>query len=149
MRRSLTEKLSSDRNDPSPGPLEYGSIHELRDAVTRDLEELLNTRSEAVRVLSEAFPECVNSSLTYGIPDYSSAGLLSAQDRDRIRRGLEKAVGLHERRLTRVRILLEPPRAHERALRFRVDAMLDLGDEREKVHFDAVLQLNTQVCAVT
>lgn len=148
MRRSLIEKLSAERDESSPLSPEYRSINELRDAVTRDLEELLNTRSEAVRVLTDAFPESLNSSLTYGIPDFSSSGLLAAQDRDRIRRGLEKAIGLHERRLTRVRVILEPPREHERALRFRVDAMLDLGNERDKVHFDAVLQLNTQVCAV-
>ncbi len=149
MRRSLIEKLSSAGDDALGSMPEYRSINELRDAVTRDLEELLNTRSEAVRVLTDAFPECLNSSLTYGIPDFSSTGLLSMPDRDRIRRGLEKAIMLHEKRLHRVRIIVDPPREHERALRFRVDAMLDLGSDREKVQFDAVLQLNTQVCAVS
>lgn len=124
------------------------SLHEIRDLVSRDLEALLNTRSEGARTVPDAFAECRRSSLTYGIPDFSSYSLLSPHDRDRIRRSLEQAIGLHERRLTRVRVTLEPPRPLERALRFRVDALMDLGPEREKVQFDAVLQLNTQVYQV-
>ena len=40
------------------------------------------------------------------------------------------------------------PREMDRALRFRVDALLDLGEDNEKVQFDAVLQVATQVCSV-
>ena len=43
---------------------------------------------------------------------------------------------------------MEPQRELDRALRFRIDAMLDLGDDNEKVQFDAVLQLNTQTYLV-
>jgi type VI secretion system protein ImpF len=70
--------------------------------------------------------------------------LLSPRDRDRIRKVLEQAIGLHEPRLTRVKVQLEGQRAYERALRFRVEALMNLGADREKVQFDAVLQLNTQ-----
>lgn len=119
-------------------------VQTLRAEVSRDLEALLNTRSEAARTISDAFPECRKSTLTYGIPDFSSYSLHSPQDRDRIRRALEQAIALHEGRLTRVRVQLEPQKPYERALGFRVDALLNLGPDREKVQFDAVLQLNTQ-----
>ena len=111
------------------------SISEMRAEVSRDLENLLNTRSEAARLIPDTFKECRASSLTYGILD-------------RIRRSLEQAISLHEGRLSRVRIALEPQRELDRALRFRIDAMLDLGDDNEKVQFDAVLQLNTQTYLV-
>lgn len=124
------------------------SVNEMRAEVSRDLESLLNTRSEAARVVPEAFKECRQSSLTYGILDFSSYSLLSPHDRDRIRRSLEQAISLHESRLTRVRITLEDQRELDRALRFRIDAMLDLGEDGEKVQFDAVLQLNTQTYLV-
>lgn len=124
------------------------SVSEMRAEVSRDLENLLNTRSEAARLVPDAFKECRASSLTYGILDFSSYSLLSPQDRDRIRRSLEQAISLHESRLTRVRIALEPQRELDRALRFRIDAILDLGGENEKVQFDAVLQLNTQTYLV-
>jgi len=140
--RSIIDRLTE-----KPLPEDSGrgmSLTEFRDLVSRDLEALLNTRSEAARILPEAFVECRKSSLTFGIPDFSSFSLLSPRDRDRIRRALENAISLHEPRLTRVRVVLEAQRAYERALRFRVEALMNLGPEREKVQFDAVLQLNTQ-----
>ena len=45
-------------------------------------------------------------------------------------------------------MVLEPQGEKDRALRFRVDALLDLGEDNEKVQFDAVLQVATQVCSV-
>jgi type VI secretion system protein ImpF len=124
------------------------SMSDLRAEVSRDLESLLNTRSEGARLISDAFKECRASSLTYGILDFSSYSLLSPHDRDRIRRSLEQAVSLHESRLTRVRVALEPQRELDRALRFRIEALLELGEDGEKVQFDAVLQLNTQTYIV-
>lgn len=124
------------------------ALQDIRNGVSRDLEHLLNTRSEAARLIPDAFKECRASSLTYGILDFSSYSLLSPHDRDRIRRSLEQAIALHESRLTRVRVALEPQRELDRALRFRIDALLELGELGEKVQFDAVLQLNTQTYVV-
>ena len=124
------------------------SALDTRNSVSRDLEHLLNTRSEGARLIPDSFKECRTSSLTFGILDFSSYSLLSPQDRDRIRRSLEQAITLHESRLTRVRVALEPQRELDRALRFRIDALLELGDNDEKVQFDAVLQLNTQTYMV-
>lgn len=124
------------------------ALQDIRNGVSRDLEHLLNTRSEAARLIPEAFKECRGSSLTYGILDFSSYSLLSPHDRDRIRRSLEQAIALHESRLTLVRVALEPQRELDRALRFRIDALLELGELGEKVQFDAVLQLNTQTYVV-
>lgn len=136
-----------DRLVDAPLPEDSGrgiSALDTRNSVSRDLENLLNTRSEGARMIPDTFKECRNSSLTYGILDFSAYSLLSPQDRDRIRRSLEQAIALHEARLTRVRVALEPQRELDHALRFRIDALLELGDNDEKVQFDAVLQLNTQ-----
>lgn len=140
-----------DRIVDTPLPEDGGrrvALHDIRDSVSRDLEHLLNTRSEGARVIPDVFKECRSSSLTFGILDFSSFSVLSPQDRDRIRRSLEQSIALHESRLTRVRVTLEPQRPADRALRFRVDALLDLGEDNEKVQFDAVLQVATQVCTV-
>lgn len=119
-----------------------------RESISGDLEHLLNTRSEGARLIPAAFAECRASSLTYGIPDLSAYSMLNPTDRERIRRLLEQAIALHEPRLGRVRVALEPQRPLERTLRFRIDAVIALGEEREKVRFDAVLQLSTQVYQV-
>ena len=124
------------------------SVTDMRNSVSRDLENLLNTRSEGARLIRDSFKECRGSSLTYGILDFSSYSLLSPHDRDRIRRSLEQSISLHEGRLTRIRVTLEPQRELDRALRFRVDALMELGPDNEKVQFDAVLQLNTQTYLV-
>ena len=140
-----------DRLVDAPLPEDGGrrvSVTDMRNSVSRDLENLLNTRSEGARLISDSFKECRASSLTYGILDFSSYSLLSPHDRDRIRRSLELAIGLHEGRLTRIRVTLEPQRELDRALRFRVDALMELGPDNEKVQFDAVLQLNTQTYVV-
>ena len=140
-----------DRLVDAPLPEDGGrrvSVTDMRNSVSRDLENLLNTRSEGARLITDSFKECRASSLTYGILDFSSYRLLSPHDRDRIRRSLELAIGLHEGRLTRIRVTLEPQRELDRALRFRVDALMELGPDNEKVQFDAVLQLNTQTYVV-
>jgi type VI secretion system protein ImpF len=140
-----------DRLVDAPLPEDSGrgvSLQDIRSSISRDLEALLNTRSEGARLIPDAFKECRASSLTYGILDFSSYSLLSPHDRDRIRRSLEQAISLHERRLTRVRVTLDPQRELDRALRFRVDALMVLGPDNEKVQFDAVLQLNTQAYVV-
>lgn len=141
MERLIDETLPEDGGKRVP-------MEAVRNSVSRDLENLLNTRSEGARLIPESFKECRGSSLTYGILDFSSYSLLSPQDRDRIRRSLEQAISLHESRLTRVRVALEPQRELDRALRFRIDALMELGDNDEKVQFDAVLQLNTQTYLV-
>lgn len=146
MSRGLMDRLVD-----APLPEDSGrgvSLQDIRSSISRDLEGLLNTRSEGARLIPDTFKECRASSLTYGILDFSSYSLLSPQDRDRIRRSLEQAISLHESRLTRVRVTLDPQRELDRALRFRVDALMVLGPDNEKVQFDAVLQLNTQAYVV-
>src|SRR3546814_6812974 len=148
MYRTRSERLRAERHDVPHAAESYGSINDLRAAVSADLEQLLNTRSEVARLIPGVFEECRSSLLTYGISDYSSLSLLSPHDRDGIRRSLERAIALHEKRLTRVRVALQQQRPYERELRFHVDGLLDLGPEHEKVRFDAVLQLATQAIAV-
>ncbi|MEG0244254.1 MAG: type VI secretion system baseplate subunit TssE [Pseudomonas sp.] len=134
--------------EQTPTAVGRADLVALRNAVARDLEFLLNTRCEAIRLLACGFVECRKSSLSYGIPDFSSLSLHSAQDRDSIRRGLEQAMALHESRLTRVRVTLEPLNEQRRVLRFKVEALLSRGSERQQVQFDAELQLHSQTYAV-
>lgn len=144
--RSLFNRLVSDALPEDAG--RRPSTTEMRAEVSADLEALLNTRSEATRLVPDTFKESRASSLTFGILDFSSYSLLNPRDRDRIRRSLEQAISLHESRLTRVHVTLEPQAELDRTLRFRVDALLNLGEDSAKVQFDAVLQLSTHTYAV-
>jgi type VI secretion system protein ImpF len=142
---SVLDRLLDDQSEPSQAQLSYNvhGLDQVKQAVTRDLEALLNTRRERFEDLPPEFTEARQSLVNYGLPDFSALSLQSLEDRNRIRRVLEQTIALFEPRLTRVRVTLEAPRAHEQTLRFRIDAMLRVEPAPEPVTFDATL-LNTQ-----
>ena len=121
----------------------YG-IRELKQAVARDLEALLNTRQEALDELPESLEEVRRSLVVYGLPDFTAASLQSPRDRNRIRRALEDTIAAFEPRLARVRITLEESEGSEPAMHFRVEGWLRLEPTPEPVSFDTVLQLTTR-----
>jgi type VI secretion system protein ImpF len=122
----------------------FQNVFQLKKAVARDLEALLNTRQELLEEVPSEFTEVGRSLVTYGLPDFSSFSLLNINDRNRIRRALEQAIATFEPRFERVRVNLEPPREQDRTLRFRIEALLRIEPASEPVTFDAVLRLNTQ-----
>jgi len=143
---SLLDRLLDD----APGqtretqPYRTDDVRGLKRAVARDLEALLNTRQEALEELPESFAEVRRSLVTYGLPDFTASSLLSLRDRTRMRRALEETIAVFEPRLERVRITVDDPEPHERALHFRVDGWLRMEPAPEPVSFDTVLQLGTR-----
>lgn len=138
--RLLDDDPASLRDSPRA---RYHDIRQLKQAVARDLESLLNTRRESTEDISSELPHAARSIIAYGVPDFTSYGLASPDDRNDIRRRLEEAIATYETRLTRVRVVLDEGEPGERALRFRVDAMLEVDPAREPVRFDALLQVST------
>jgi type VI secretion system protein ImpF len=136
--------------DDEPGTLRepvskrFQNLRELKKAITRDLENLLNARQEILEELPSEFSEVSRSLVSYGLPDFTSFSMLSKHDRNRIHRALERVIATFEPRLDRVRVTIEPPRDHERALRFHIEALLPVEPAPEPVTFDAELQLTTQ-----
>jgi type VI secretion system protein ImpF len=147
---SILDRLLDDEPEVQREQLasHFQNLRQLKGTVTRDLEALLNTRQEVLEELPPEFTEVRRSLVTYGLPDFTTFTLLSANDRNRIRRALEQAIATFEPRLNRVRVILEPPRQHDQTLRFRVEALLRVEPTPESVTFDAMLQLSTQECRV-
>jgi type VI secretion system protein ImpF len=143
---SVLDRLLDDEpgTEREPIPNRFQNLRELKKAVTRDLEDLLNTRQEMLEELPSEFAEVSRSLVSYGLPDFTSFSLLSKHDRNRIRRAVEQAIANFEPRLARVNVTLEPPRDNDRAVRFHIEALLRLEPAPELVTFDAVLQLTTQ-----
>ena len=143
---SLLDRLLDDQPDLSREPFgnRSQSVRQLESSVARDLEAMLNTRREALEELPEDFKEVNRSLVNYGLPDFTAYSLLGEKDRARIRRTLEETITTFEPRLQRVRVTLEAQREHDKALRFRVDALLRVEPSPEPVTFDAVLQLQNQ-----
>jgi type VI secretion system protein ImpF len=143
---SLLDRLLNEEPRVSQEPLHnrFQTLRQLKQAVARDLEALLNARQEALEELPAELAEVRRSLLIYGLPDFTAFNPLSDNDRYQIRRALEQAIATFEPRLMRVRVTLQLWHEHERALRFRVEALLRVDPAPELVTFDAVLRLHTQ-----
>ncbi len=140
---SVLDRLLDDMPDANPANHHY-SVSDLKRAVGRDLEALLNTRQEMLEPLPSDFTETGRSLLSYGLPDFSGLTLGNQDDRQRVRHTLERAIATFEPRLERVRVVLDDPRQFDRGLHFRIEAVLRVEPAPEAVTFDAVLQLTTQ-----
>ncbi len=118
-----------------------------RDGLLRDLEALLNTRSEAGSDLAEEFPEVRRSLYTYGLPDLTSFDPDRVADRRRMQQALAQALATFEPRLDRVQVH-EPILETNRTLRFPIEAVFLTEHQPEPVRFDTVLRLDTNTYAV-
>jgi type VI secretion system protein ImpF len=116
------------------------SIEDVKDAVARDLESLLNTRCALSPDVLKKFPECSKSIATYGLNDFAGRSLTSADDRAFICKSLEITIGRHEPRLRNVRASLSLDSNSTNRLNIAISALLVLNSEQELVKFDAVLK---------
>jgi type VI secretion system protein ImpF len=115
------------------------SLRQLKAAVRRDLECLLNARATIVP-LPEGCLEVKASMMVYGLPDITSIALESGQDEKRLLRTMEATVARFEPRLTNVKITaLQPLTKRTHALRFQIEGLLLVEPAPELISFDAVL----------
>jgi type VI secretion system protein ImpF len=125
------------------------TLEEMKDAVARDLESLLNTRSVISEAMLKPYPECSKSIVTYGLNDFAGLSLSSANDRHYICRSLEKTIMRHEPRLRNVHASLELEDGSTNRLNFAIAALLVLEMAQEPVSFDAVLQPSSLQYSIT
>jgi type VI secretion system protein ImpF len=125
------------------------SVRELKAALRRDLEWLLNSRR---CVQQPDAPEGVNLELTesvydFGVPDFTNLSLDSDYDRQHLTRMIEDAVATFEPRLQGVRVLQQSTEKH-RALRFFIEGMLQIEPSPELVSFDTSVELGSGECRI-
>ena len=122
------------------------SLVQLKEAVKRDLEWLLNSRQSPGA--STGLPHLDASAWSYGLPDLSTSSLTSTVDRERLRLTIEAVIRRFEPRLQRVEVTQVEARASDRSIRFRIDAMLRVHPASEPVTFDSTFQLTTKAFQV-
>ena len=122
-------------------------LRELKAAVARDLEWLLNTKSALTGAAElEDLEEAKESILTYGIPDFSNASWRSEGDARRICRDITAAVKTFEPRLlpSSVRVVILPSTSSvDMRLTFRIEGTLHVEPISEPVFFDSNVQTDT------
>jgi type VI secretion system protein ImpF len=145
LRPTLLDRLIEPQGGPGHATI---GLRELKRAVARDLEWLLNTRNELARSPELAnLAEARASVLTYGVPDNSSGSRNSKNDRARVRREIASAVRTFEPRLVPATVVvtdLEAPRdVADSNLRFRIEGTLHVEPISEPVFFDSTVELTT------
>jgi len=106
-------------------------LREIRQAVRRDLENLLNTRRLYSPPAKDEDPLAL-SCVGYDIPDFTGA----ATDTATMLAAVEDAIRRFEPRLKNVRVQMDGPKQTvDRTLRFRIEATLWVEPLREPVAF--------------
>lgn len=116
------------------------SLRELKWALKRDLEWLLNTR-RTIDLAPDSARETNRSVYHYGFPDVSSKSVLSTRDHADLVRDMEAAIATFEPRLKRARVRMEPVEGSYRTLKFVIEGLLCMDPAPEPVRFDTVLEL--------
>ena len=124
------------------------SVRDLKAAVRRDLEWLLNTRSIAVPP-DEALTEVRSSVYIYGLGDITSISADDPKGRARLRNMIELAITVFEPRLEAAQVTETSAATRDsRQIRFSIQAILKLDPSPERVSFDTVFDVATGQYAV-
>jgi type VI secretion system protein ImpF len=116
------------------------SLRELKLALKRDLEWLLNSR-KTIDPAPDSARETVHSVYHYGFADISSKSVLSTRDHSDLMRDMEAAIAIFEPRLKRAKVRMEKIEGSFRTLKFVIEGMLCMDPAPEPVRFDTVLEL--------
>jgi type VI secretion system protein ImpF len=138
---SILDRLIDERPDlRSEAPLSPGQVMEnVREAVRRDLENLLNTPTRWRSWPSE-LPELNRSLVAYGLPDMWASNLGAAEDRERFLRTVERLVRIFEPRLENITVeALANADPLDRTLRFRIRALLEAFPAPQPLVFDSAV----------
>ena len=115
-------------------------LRDLKNAVGRDLENLLNTRWRCVN-WPPNLDELEVSLVNYGIPDFTGTNMSLPSERQELCRLIEEVIRRYEPRFKSVKVLLRENRDDfDRTLRFRIDAVLYAEPAPEPVVFDSMLE---------
>lgn len=137
---SLLDRLidNEPKTSRDPASSRAESLRDLKVAVQRDLENLLNTRN-ANWDLSSAYTESGHSVITYGMPDFSALVISNPNDQRRLRSMVESAIRHFEPRLAGVTTTLLPAGPTDRSLKIRIEGRLLIDPAPEAVSFDVIM----------
>jgi len=137
----LDRLIDQDPKNRAEQPLSRAqSLRELKTALKRDLEWLLNTR-RTIDPAPASARETARSVYHYGFADLSSKSVLSSKDQNDLVREMESAIALFEPRLKRAKVRFEPVEPSYQTLRFVIEGLLCMDPAPEPVRFDTVLEL--------
>jgi type VI secretion system protein ImpF len=137
----LTDAEPDRPEDRPVSPLE--AVEQLRRAVHRDLEALLNAR-RPWRSVPDDRATLRLSPLGYGMPDFTAGAYNDRQQREMLRGEIEETIRRFEPRLTRIQVRLSDDGNLLRStLRLSIDALLLTHPAPEPIVFDTTVDTTT------
>jgi type VI secretion system protein ImpF len=146
VRASILDRLIGSESIGPRGVYEWGGARELRAAVARDLEWLLNTKAWLPYDNVEGMTEARESILTYGVPDFSTRSWRSHSDSREIARAIETVIRRFEPRLVARSVKVEIIPSDDVAdfrLKLRIDGHLHVDPISEPVSFDSDIDFDS------
>jgi type VI secretion system protein ImpF len=138
--RLLDDAPEMERDRPLSGT---DALNVLRRSVRRDLEGLLNARRRLASI-PKSLTELTNSSLSFGLPDYTAGAMNETGAREGLRREIERCIKLFEPRLVQVSVTLVPRKDDlDTTLQLRIEALLQADPAPEPISFDTVFNAAT------
>jgi type VI secretion system protein ImpF len=140
---SILDRLIDREPQLSRESVQYRLLNfsQIKAAVIRDLENLLNTKSQIMPVPA-AYSEVNESVFVYGLSDFTSHNPKSPSVRQVLRQNIEKTISKFEPRLKNVTVQIEAPNEEIRTVRLRISALLVLDPVAEPVTFDTYFDIN-------
>ena len=140
---SILDRLIDREPQLSSESVQYRLLNfsQVKAAVIRDLENLLNTKSQIMSVPA-AYKEVNGSVFVYGLSDFTSHNPKSPSVRQVLRQNIEKTIVKFEPRLKNVNVQIEAPNEEVRTIRLRISALLVLDPVVEPVTFDTYFDIN-------
>jgi type VI secretion system protein ImpF len=134
----LDRLIDTDPESARDPPKSRGQhLAEMRRAVRRDLEALLNTRRRCVSWPSD-LTELDKSLFSYGLRDFASQSLGTDAEREAFCHDVEEVIRLNEPRFVSVAVkLLKNQDAVDRTMRFRIEALMYADPAPEAIVLDS------------
>lgn len=139
---SILDRLIDDdpENQDSPARSNGISLAELRANVKRDIEALLNSRLQWHTWPAE-YTELSSSCLTYGLPDFSSMPVSSAEGRELLCDIVKDTLLKFEPRFVQVEVHTESEELPlNRVLNLKIEALLYADPEPEYISFNSEVE---------
>ncbi|WP_106797353.1 type VI secretion system baseplate subunit TssE [Rhizobium sp. H4] len=144
--RSILDRLIDEAPDRAADPSVsfVDQVREVREAIRRDLEALLNTRRCPTTPPTD-LSELRNALVSYGVDGIVSANLMTDQAKLKLAEAIERRVALFETRLADIRVtILKSRTMTERALRMRIQATFRLHEGMPPISFESTIDPSTQ-----
>lgn len=135
----VLDRLTS-RGNPRDLSRVNWSVRDIREAVGRDLEALLNTRWRC-SMWPPSMEELERSLVNYGIPDFTGSSFANPDDRTELTWIIQRAIERFEPRLKAVAVKLhENDDPANRVMRFSINAKLVMQPSPVEVQYESFLE---------